>query len=55
MIFASDLSVPEGPVLLPDGSWLVVEMGPGRGLRDARQRRMGRPSGGWPERDVPTD
>jgi len=31
MIFASDLSVPEGPVLLPDESWLVVEMGPDRG------------------------
>lgn len=31
MIFARDLSVPEGPVLLSDGSWLVVEMGPDRG------------------------
>lgn len=31
MIFTSNLSVPEGPVLLPDGSWLVVEMGPDRG------------------------
>ena len=26
MIFCSGLGVPEGPVLLPDGSWLVVEM-----------------------------
>ena len=26
MIFASGLSFPEGPVVLPDGSWLVVEM-----------------------------
>jgi gluconolactonase len=31
MIFASGLSVPEGPVALGDGSWLVVEGGPGRG------------------------
>jgi len=31
MIFASSLSEPEAPVLLPDGSWLVAEMGPGRG------------------------
>ena len=31
MIFSSGLSVPEGPVVLPDGSWLVVEMGPDRG------------------------
>ena len=27
MIFTTDLSVPEGPVLLPDGSFLCVEMG----------------------------
>jgi gluconolactonase len=26
MIFSSGLSYPEGPVVLPDGSWLVVEM-----------------------------
>jgi len=31
MIFAKDLGVPEGPVLMPDGSWLVVEMAPDRG------------------------
>ncbi len=31
MIFARDLGVPEGPVALADGSWLVVEMGPDRG------------------------
>lgn len=31
MIFAEDLSRPEGPTLLPDGSWLVVEMGEERG------------------------
>jgi gluconolactonase len=31
MIFSSGLSVPEGPVLLPDISWLCVEMGPDRG------------------------
>lgn len=54
MIFASDLSIPEGPVPLPDGSWLVVEMGPDRGcvsrLTDrGRTRtplaRTGRPNG----------
>ena len=31
MIFASGLSVPEGPVALPDGSWLLVEGGASRG------------------------
>lgn len=31
MIFAAGLSFPEGPVLLPDKSWLVVEGGPDRG------------------------
>lgn len=31
MIFADGLKNPEGPVLLPDGSWLVVEMAPERG------------------------
>lgn len=31
MIFAEGLGVPEGPVLMPDGSWLVVEMSPDRG------------------------
>ena len=31
MVFASGLSSPEGPVVLADGSWLVVEGGPGRG------------------------
>jgi gluconolactonase len=30
-IFTKGLSVPEGPVALPDGSWLVVEGGAGRG------------------------
>ena len=54
MIFASDLSVPEGPVLLADGSWLVVEMGPDRGCvthvsADGRTKRRlartGRPNG----------
>ena len=54
MIFARSLSVPEGPVLLPDGSWLVVEMGPDRGcvsrLTDGGQTRTtlavtGRPNG----------
>ena len=54
MIFATDLSRPEGPVLLPDGSWLVVEMGPERGCvsrvsADGKSRRplarTGRPNG----------
>src|SRR5215213_5896227 len=31
MIFADNLGVPEGPVVLADGSWLVVEMAPDRG------------------------
>jgi gluconolactonase len=30
-IFTTGLSVPEGPIALPDGSWLVVEGGAGRG------------------------
>lgn len=31
MIFVKGLDSPEGPVALPDGSWLAVEMGPERG------------------------
>ena len=31
MVFAEGLSVPEGPVVLEDGSWLVGEMGEDRG------------------------
>ena len=54
MIFASGLRVPEGPVLLPDGSWLVVEMGSDRGCvthlsPDGQTKHMiartGRPNG----------
>jgi len=54
MILASDLGNPEGPVLLPDGSWLLVEMRPDRGWvthlsADGRTRRVlaktGRPNG----------
>lgn len=53
MIAVEGLSVPEGPVLLDDGSWLVVEMGPDRGcvtqLRVGAERRVvartGRPNG----------
>lgn len=54
MVFAQKLSAPEGPVLLPDQSWLVVEMGPGKGCvthisADGKSRRtlckMGRPNG----------
>lgn len=54
MIFVPDLSYPEGPVLLPDHSWLVVEMGPERGCvthisADGKEKRVvaktGRPNG----------
>ena len=54
MIFCTGLSVPEGPVMLADGSFLVVEMGPDRGCvthlsADGREKRMlartGRPNG----------
>jgi gluconolactonase len=53
MIFATDLGVPEGPVLLDDGSWLVVEMRPDRGCvsrisADGLRQpiaRTGRPNG----------
>jgi len=54
MIFADNLGVPEGPVALADGRWLVVEMGPERGCvtlldRDGRIdraiARTGRPNG----------
>lgn len=54
MIFTSDLSVPEGPVLLKDNSWLVVEMGPDRGCvtrisEDGKDKEViaqtGRPNG----------
>jgi len=54
MIFAYNLSAPEGPVSLPDRSWLVVEMGPERGCvthigADGLSRRIvartGRPNG----------
>jgi gluconolactonase len=54
MIFTDGLSIPEGPVLLPDGSWLVVEMGPERGCTtrisaDGKTKtvvaRTGRPNG----------
>ena len=31
MMFARGLGLPEGPVALPDGSWLVVELAPERG------------------------
>ena len=54
MVFCTGLSVPEGPVLLSDGSFLVVEMGPDRGgvthvSADGKDKRMlaktGRPNG----------
>jgi gluconolactonase len=54
MIFASDLEAPEGPVVLPDGSWVIVESGAKRGSvthisADGRTKRVvrdtGRPNG----------
>ena len=54
MIFATGFSAPEGPVALPDGSWLIVEGGAERGCitqisADGRETRMvgktGRPNG----------
>jgi gluconolactonase len=54
VIFARDLGNPEGPVLLPDNSWLVTEMRLDRGWvthisSDGRTRRVvaktGRPNG----------
>jgi gluconolactonase len=54
MIFCEGLGEPEGPVALADGSWLVVEMAPGRGgvsrvSADGRDvelvTRTGRPNG----------
>ncbi len=54
MIFATSLSSPEGPVFLPDRSWLVVETGRARGCvtqisSDGRTKRViartGRPNG----------
>jgi len=54
MIFAEGLDHPEGPVLLPDRSWLVVEMGLERGCvthisTDGKSKRViaktGRPNG----------
>lgn len=54
MILVNDLGFPEGPVLLPDGSWLVTEMAPDRGCvtrfdADGGNRsvvaRTGRPNG----------
>lgn len=54
MIFAGNLQNPEGPVALPDGTWLIVEGGAGRGCvthlsADGKSRRevkkTGRPNG----------
>jgi gluconolactonase len=54
MIFVSGLNEPEGPVLLPGGDWLVVEMGSDSGCvthisPDGRTKRViaktGRPNG----------
>lgn len=54
MIFVEDLKNPEGPVLLPDGGWLLVEMHADRGWvlqlsADGKSRQVlaktGRPNG----------
>ena len=54
MIYCEGLDAPEGPVVLSDGSWLVVEMGPHRGCithltNQGRDKRVvaktGRPNG----------
>jgi gluconolactonase len=53
MVMASDLSAPEGPVALPDGTWLIVEGGSERGCvtrlsADGRRsviKQTGRPNG----------
>jgi gluconolactonase len=54
MIFARDLRAPEGPVALPDGTWLIVEGGAERGCvtrlspdGEARSviKKTGRPNG----------
>ena len=54
MIFTADLGLPEGPVLLPDGSWLVTELDLSRGTvtwvsADGSSKRpiakTGRPNG----------
>ena len=53
-IFTTGLSAPEGPVALPDGSWLIVEGGGQRGCvthisADGQTKRVikktGRPNG----------
>jgi gluconolactonase len=53
-VFATGLSAPEGPVALPDGTWLVVEGGATRGCvthisADGKEKRIikntGRPNG----------
>ena len=54
MIFTTDLGIPEAPLLLPDGSWLVAEMAADRGTvkqvsADGKTHsviaRTGRPNG----------
>jgi gluconolactonase len=60
MTFTDGISVPEGPVLLDDNSWVIVEMGPDRGCvtqvsSDGKEKRMvartGRPNGLAVDRD----
>lgn len=60
MNFTTGLSTPEGPAVLPDRSWLVVEMGQDRGCvtrisADGKEKRIvaktGRPNGLAVDRD----
>lgn len=60
MIFVDDLGNPEGPVLLPDGSWVVLQMHPDRGCltwisKDGTSRKdlckTGRPNGATIDRN----
>ena len=44
MIWVDDLGNTEGPVLLPDKSWALVEMHPDRGWHGARGDGPNRPS-----------
>jgi hypothetical protein len=58
-IFATDLVLPEGPVALPYGSWLVVDLAPERGcvihISNLLSAREGRGTYRHRDRDVDTE
>jgi hypothetical protein len=58
-IFATDPILPEGPVALPDGSWLVVDLTPERGcvmrISNLLGARKGRGTYRHRNRDVGTE